>query len=108
MILTSQEGVKLDQQLQVDVVGLWSLSVTGSGVLLGEVISTHGYSSLMISKSVVDRSTGNLEVKFYGYALRFREKRVVGTMNTKKTFLGGGGRTVTFEDLREYLVTCSS
>jgi hypothetical protein len=61
MVLTSQEGVKLDQQLQVDVVGLWSLSVTGSGVLLGEVVSTHGCSSLMISKPVVDGSTENLE-----------------------------------------------
>lgn len=40
-LLTSQEGVQLDQQLQVDVVRLWSLSVTGSSVLLSEVISTH-------------------------------------------------------------------
>lgn len=38
---TSQERVQLDQQLQVDVVGLGSLSVTRSGVLFRSVISTH-------------------------------------------------------------------
>lgn len=41
LIRTSQERVQLDQQLQVDVVGLGSFSVARSGMLLGSVVSTH-------------------------------------------------------------------
>lgn len=41
MLRTSQEGVQLDQHLQVDVVRLWSLSLARSDVLLAGVISTH-------------------------------------------------------------------
>ena len=40
-IHTSQVGVQLDQQVQVDVVRLWSSSVRNSLVLLLGVIFTH-------------------------------------------------------------------
>lgn len=39
---TSKESVELDQQLQVDIVGLGSRAVTASNVLLSSAIDTHG------------------------------------------------------------------
>lgn len=39
---TSKESVELDQQLQVDVVGLGSRAVAASNVLLSSAIDTHG------------------------------------------------------------------
>ena len=68
---TSQERVKLDQQLQVDVVRLWSFSVTRSGVLLSGVISTHSVFKLM-KKNWAHRSFNVMR----GWARAATEKKV--------------------------------
>lgn len=83
---TSKESVNLDQQLQVDIVGLGSRAVTASNVLLSSAVDTHG--DVLCRTSMVARNEELGKIQKFKF---FRTRNFVQKENLccSSNFAGG-------------------